>query len=333
MFSTSDVPTMTKNQFDRSPVITSDGGGDKATITIDAGDTGVTTVIASQQGNGRFFYSLDGADAALFSINSKTGVLSFRSAAVAGTYNLVVVVTGRGGLTDTQAITVEVEAGGGLSALYSLNFLTTTYEHNGSPVALNTILERNADLGPFDSATDINASGLSPVPSAEVGVYTSPAFVQSVAAALLTSGFTAVLDMSFTGLTPNIGSIVMQAVRLPDFEAYLDFDVADAGGSLTLLERYNDGDTPDYDSAGDMNIGDGSHRIAYTVHADGAQAISVDGGSIVTLAAFTPSPSLTDLYMTIATGTTESGARRTAIEQLTIYAAQDDTDLPTLSTP
>jgi hypothetical protein len=117
MFTSSDVPAMTKNQMDRAPENTSDGGGDRATIEIAEGELDVTTVTASQHSNGRLFYSIDAADAALFEINSKTGRLRFRSTPAAGSYEVVVTVTGRGGLTDTQTITVTVEeAEGGYTA-------------------------------------------------------------------------------------------------------------------------------------------------------------------------------------------------------------------------
>lgn len=94
-----------------APVISSDGGGDTASLSIAAGGTAVTTVTAT--GHGPITYSITGgADAALFTINPSTGVLTFLDDSAAGTYAVEVTATGRGGLSDTQAISIAVGAGG-----------------------------------------------------------------------------------------------------------------------------------------------------------------------------------------------------------------------------
>ncbi len=70
-----------QNVNDNAPVITSNGGGATATITIAENVSAVTTVTATDvDGPSPAFAIADGADAALFTINSVTGALSFLSA-------------------------------------------------------------------------------------------------------------------------------------------------------------------------------------------------------------------------------------------------------------
>ena len=99
------------------PIITSNGGGASAAITIIEGTTAVTDVNASDAEGALPTYSIvGGADAAFFSIDSSTGVLTFNVApnsqapGDAGGNNVydVVVQASDGLATDTQAIAVTV---------------------------------------------------------------------------------------------------------------------------------------------------------------------------------------------------------------------------------
>ena len=64
--------------FNIRPVITSNGGGATAIVGISEGTTVVTTVTATDANSDGLVYSIiGGADAALFTINASTGVLSF----------------------------------------------------------------------------------------------------------------------------------------------------------------------------------------------------------------------------------------------------------------
>ncbi|MEO5597142.1 MAG: M10 family metallopeptidase C-terminal domain-containing protein [Novosphingobium sp.] len=98
------------------PVITSNGGGSTAAISIGENSTAVTTVIANEIGNPPLTYSIAGTDAVLFAINAATGVLSFKTApnfeapTDAGRNNIydLVVTASDGTLTDTQALAVTV---------------------------------------------------------------------------------------------------------------------------------------------------------------------------------------------------------------------------------
>ncbi|MEW9617774.1 cadherin domain-containing protein [Shinella sp. S4-D37] len=102
-----------------APVITSNGGGDTATISIVENTTAVTTVVATDAdaGDTRTYSIQGGVDAGLFQINATTGVLSFKTApdfevptdtGGNNVYDVVVRVTDQGSLTDDQTIAVTV---------------------------------------------------------------------------------------------------------------------------------------------------------------------------------------------------------------------------------
>jgi Ca2+-binding RTX toxin-like protein len=116
---------VTVTDVNEAPVITSNGGGDVARVTILENSKAVTTVRATDVDAGTTLtYSISGgADAALFKIDATTGALSFKTApnfeapADAGRDNVydVVVQVSDGALVDTQAIAVTVTNVGGVT--------------------------------------------------------------------------------------------------------------------------------------------------------------------------------------------------------------------------
>lgn len=100
------------------PVITSNGGGSNASISVPENTTAVTTVTATDPENGAVTYSITGgADAAMFSINPTTGVLTFitpkdfeNPTDVGGNnvYDVQVTATDPSNATDVQDIAVTV---------------------------------------------------------------------------------------------------------------------------------------------------------------------------------------------------------------------------------
>ncbi len=175
-------PTLPPNQ---APVITSDGGGVNAAVNVDENTSTVTTVAASDADlpTQTLSYSISGGDdAAKFTINSATGVLSFiavpdfESPTDTGGNNVydVIVQVSDGSLTDTQAIAVTVTAvndnapaitsnGGGASAAINVTENTTgvttvtatdadlpgqtlTYSISGSDAAKFTINSSSGEL-------------------------------------------------------------------------------------------------------------------------------------------------------------------------------------------
>ncbi|MBT0960381.1 DUF4347 domain-containing protein, partial [Denitromonas iodatirespirans] len=114
----SDTATINITAVNDAPTITSDGGGASANLNAAENQTAVTTVTATDADVGdTLSYSIaGGADAARFSIDSSTGVLSFNAAPnfeaptdVGGDniYDVTVQVSD-GTTTDTQAIAVTV---------------------------------------------------------------------------------------------------------------------------------------------------------------------------------------------------------------------------------
>uniref|UniRef100_UPI00035EE7C8 beta strand repeat-containing protein n=1 Tax=Pseudomonas mandelii TaxID=75612 RepID=UPI00035EE7C8 len=144
---------------DNSPVITSNGGGATASVSVAENTTAVTTVAATDADLPvqTLSYSIvGGVDAAKFSIASGTGVLSFVSApnfeapTDSGTNNVydVIVRASDGTLFDDQAIAVTVTGvndnspiitsnGGGATASVSVAENTT---------AVTTVVATDADL-------------------------------------------------------------------------------------------------------------------------------------------------------------------------------------------
>ena len=105
------------NNVNEAPVITSNGAGVTALVSVAENTTAVTTVVASDaEGDARTYSISGGADAALFQIDAATGALSFKTApnfersADADHNNVydVIVSASDGSLTDTQAISVTV---------------------------------------------------------------------------------------------------------------------------------------------------------------------------------------------------------------------------------
>src|SRR5262249_50569830 len=142
-----------------NPVITSNGGGATASVNVAENATAVTTVTATDADlpAQTLTYSISGgADAAKFTINSRTGALSFVGApdyegpgghGADNVYDVVVQVSD-GSLTDIQAIAVTVTAvndnnpvitsnGGGASA--AINVAENTS-------AVTTVTATDADL-------------------------------------------------------------------------------------------------------------------------------------------------------------------------------------------
>ncbi len=110
------------------PVITSNGGGATATVNILPSQTAITTVVAT--GTTPITYSKSGADAALFSINSSSGVLALLVAQPASSYAVTVTATNSAG-HDDQAITV---VSSGISLTLEDNSTILQLENNSNLV-------------------------------------------------------------------------------------------------------------------------------------------------------------------------------------------------------
>ena len=109
--------TITVGTANAPPVITSNGGGPTASISVPENQTSVATVTSTDPENDPRTYTVTGgADAAKFSINGSSGVLTFvnppdfespTDAGANNTYVVVVTATATGG-SDAQTITVTI---------------------------------------------------------------------------------------------------------------------------------------------------------------------------------------------------------------------------------
>ena len=178
VFTDTQAIAVTVTNVNEAPVITSDGAGATAALTVAENGLAVTSVTSTDPENSARTYSISGgADSAKFNINSTTGVLSFVAApnfeapADAGANNVydVIVRATDGSLADTQAIAVTVanvnEApvvtsnGGGASASIQLveNSLavTTVQSSDVDGPAASYAIAGGADAALFsiDSAT------------------------------------------------------------------------------------------------------------------------------------------------------------------------------------
>ena len=109
--------SLTVTPVNDAPIITSDGGGPSANVSVTEGSRTVTDVNATDAEGATLTYSIiGGADAALFNIDPATGVLTFSTApdfqapgdvGADNVYDVIVQVSD-GILVDTQAIAVTV---------------------------------------------------------------------------------------------------------------------------------------------------------------------------------------------------------------------------------
>ncbi|MCH8617215.1 cadherin domain-containing protein [Sphingomonas sp. SM33] len=99
-----------------APVITSNGGGSSASLTVNENGTLVTSVVATDPEGGQTYAISGGVDAGRFTINSATGELRFVSApnyeapndANADNIYQVVVTSSDGSLVDSQSLSVSI---------------------------------------------------------------------------------------------------------------------------------------------------------------------------------------------------------------------------------
>jgi hypothetical protein len=170
-----------------APVITSNGGGATASISIGENNTAVTTIASTDPENSVRTYAISGgADAARFVINASTGALGFAAApdyeapadADANNVYQVTISASDGSLVDTQALSVTVtnvvegvtitSDGGGDSAALSLDengtAVTTVAAVNGEAGAPTYAIAGGADAALFviDPASGALSFGSAP---------------------------------------------------------------------------------------------------------------------------------------------------------------------------
>ncbi|GAB5525325.1 MAG: hypothetical protein Roseis2KO_31970 [Roseivirga sp.] len=158
-----DLQTITVNVQDledNTPVITSDGGAATASININENETAITTVSATDaDAISTVTYSLSGgADKALFSIDSNTGVLTFTSApdfesptdSDANNTYIVEVTVSDGANSDTQTITISIQ---------NLNDSSPVITSDGGGASASISVNENSNAVTTVIATDVDALG------------------------------------------------------------------------------------------------------------------------------------------------------------------------------
>ncbi|MBI1195981.1 MAG: hypothetical protein GC138_09050 [Gammaproteobacteria bacterium] len=154
-----------------SPVITSNGGAATASVNAAENQTAVTTVTATDEDPAdTLTYSITGgADQALFTINSSTGVLTFASApnyesptdsGSDGVYDVQVTVTdnGAGTLTDVQSIAVTVTNVNDAPVITNLNGDGVNFSIGANAVVLDALSD--ATLSDADNPVDLNGGNV-----------------------------------------------------------------------------------------------------------------------------------------------------------------------------
>ena len=157
-FNINQAIAVTVTNVNETPTITSNGGGPTAAVSINENTTAVTTVVgADPDAATTLTYAIiGGADAAKFTINAATGVLSFVSApnfeapSDVGANNVydLIVRTSDGSLTASQSIAVTVT---------NVNEVPVITSNGGGATAVKSILENTTAVTTV-TATDPDAA-------------------------------------------------------------------------------------------------------------------------------------------------------------------------------
>ncbi len=314
-----------------APVITSNGGGATAGVSVAENSTAVTTVTATDVDAGatRTYSIVGGADAALFTVNASTGVLAFLSGrnfeapsdvGANNIYDVTVQVSDSLGGIDTQAIAVTItnvnEApvitsnGGGATASISraengtsVTTVTSTDPDAGATRTFSIIggvdaakFTINAATGVltfltapnFESPTD---SGLNNIYDVTVQVSDSLGGIDTQAIAVTITNANEAPDITSNGglataaisMSENGTAVTTVAATDPDAAAVLTYSItggADAAkftintstGVLTFIAA------PDFDIPGDVganNVYDVTVQVSDSLGGIDTQAIAV----------------------------------------------------------
>ncbi|WP_461632313.1 cadherin domain-containing protein [Labilibaculum euxinus] len=152
--------------------ITSNGGGATAGISIPENSTSIAAVTSVNEGVAVPSYSLvGGADQAKFNIHPTSGVLTllsapdYESAQDTGgnnSYEVIVRVTGDGGATDDQTITVTITDVNDITPVVTASQSFSIAENIANSGAVGTVLATDGDAGTsFSSWTETGGTGAS----------------------------------------------------------------------------------------------------------------------------------------------------------------------------
>lgn len=261
--------TVTVTNANEPPVITSNGGGDSASVSIPENTTEVTTVATTDPDVGTTIaYSISGgADAALFAINPFSGTLTLIAApnfespsdADGSSSYLVIVQVSDGSLTDSQALTVSVTNANELPAITS----------NGGGDSASIGVPENTTAVTTVTATD---------PDAETTI------VYSISGGV---------DAAMFSINASNGALAF--ITAPNFEAPTD---SDGNNSFLVIVQASDGSLSDSQA---LTVTVANANEPPTITSDGAgdaASISVPENTTVvtTFAATDPDAGMTLTY-------------------------------------
>jgi len=256
--------TLSVTATNDAPVITSNGGGATASISVAETLTAVTTVTSTDpEGTARSYSIVAGGDGAKFSINSSTGVLTFVAApdfeaptdSNADNVYVVTVQASDGSLTDTQTISVTV------TDVSSALVVTTTADTNDS------------GLGASFTAEQLNA--------VNAGSDGKISLREAIIAANNTAG-TDTISFAITGATGSYGEYTITATSaLPTITQAVNINAATqsgyvAGGVHTVVLDGNDAAAYGLDLT---NTADGSTIRGLVIRNFTSYGIYVESGS------------------------------------------------------
>lgn len=285
-----------------APVITSNGGGDTAAISVAENGTAVTTLtVADDGGASNLGYKLTGDDAALFDFNSTTRTLTFKSAPDFETpasadgdniYTVTIIAHDTGNLFDSQTITVTVTDVDDTPPQVAITAEQTTLtEEDGSTLLTFTFTEPVAGLALGDFT--VQGGTLSNLTQSTENPLVWTALLTGAANTDVQTAITLTIGQGFTDLAGNAGSITTAPTLTID-------TTADIGGNLALtLDSLSDD--------GVLDPADASFSVA-GLDADATATLTVtsSGGGSFTFAditgngAYTLSP---DLFAELGGGT------------------------------
>jgi hypothetical protein len=224
------------NPIPQAPFITSNGGGDTASISVDENTTAVTTVAATDPNPSTtlIFSKNGGVDEAKFSIDSGTGALAFIAApnfeiptdtAAGGTNTYTVVVRASDGVrTDDQTITVNVQ---------NVNEAPLNTVPGGQTVNEDTALAFNSGNSNLISISDVDA-GANPVRVTLTVQHGALTLSGTAGLSFAGPGFgdgTADASMSFTGTVSAINT----ALNGLSYTGALNYNSSQGAETLSIV--------------------------------------------------------------------------------------------------
>ncbi len=249
--------SLTVNNVNAAPSITSNGGGATAAINVAENSTAVTTVAATDPDAGTTLaYSISGgADAAKFAINGTTGALTFIAApnfesptdsGGNNVYDVTVQVTD-GALIDTQAIAVTVTNANEAPTATNMTS-TASYTEGAASVPLTNIVVSDIDVGDTITATlTLSNVAAGVLTTSGAATYNSTTGIWAITGTVAAVN-TALAAVAFTPATNNdldvtITTHVQDAGNLGPADGTITLDVTPVNNDVPVITSNGGGAT------------------------------------------------------------------------------------------